>query len=384
MRPTLRLGRVFGIEVGLNWSLLFIFALIAWSLAASVLPQQVRDQPKVAYWAAGLVGAIVFFLCLLAHELAHSVVARRLGVGVSDITLWLFGGVSRLEGTPRSARAEALITAVGPATSAVLGGLGFLVAWALGTLGAPPLASDLAFWLGWINVALAVFNLLPAFPLDGGRLLSALLWWVRGSRTRGVVGAARAGRVFAALLIALGLIVLFFQDVLQGVWLAFIGWFLLSAAGAEESQVVTRELLGPVRVAEAMSAPVVVVPDWTTVDAFLSDLAHQHHFSTYPLRDLQGRLSGVVRLRAVLPHARANPPARLRDLATRVDAMPRTTPQETLGDLLDRIGPAIDQRVLVFDGSELVGILSPSDVTRLVALRRATGGRTGSAPAGHV
>jgi Zn-dependent protease/CBS domain-containing protein len=377
MRPTLRLGRVFGIEVGLNWSLLFIFALIAWSLAASVLPEQVPRQSTVAYWAVGIVGAIVFFLCLLAHELAHSVTARRLGVGVSDITLWLFGGVSRLEGAPRSAPAEALITAVGPATSAVLGGLGFLIAWALGTLGAPPLAADLAFWLGWINLALAVFNLLPAFPLDGGRLLGSLLWWRSGSRTRGVVWAARAGRVVAGLLIALGLVVLFFQDVLQGVWLAFIGWFLLSAAGAEESQVVTRELLGPVRVADAMSAPVVVVPDWTTVDAFLSDLAHQHHFSTYPLRDLEGRLSGVVRLRALVPAARADPPRRLRDLATSLDAMPRATPQESLGELLERIGPAIEQRVLVFDGEELVGILSPSDVTRTVTLRRATGARAG-------
>jgi Zn-dependent protease/predicted transcriptional regulator len=377
MRPTLRVGRVFGIEIGLNWSLLFIFALIAWSLAASVLPAQVPGQTTVAYWAAGVVGAVVFFLCLLAHELAHSVMARRLGVGVSDITLWLFGGVSRLESSPRSAPAEALITAVGPATSLVLGGVGFLLAWGLSALGAPPLVADLVFWLGWINVALGVFNLLPAFPLDGGRLLSALLWWRTGSRSRGVVWAARTGRVFAGLLIALGLVVLFFQDVLQGVWLAFIGWFLLSAAGAEESQEVNRELLAPVKVRDAMSAPVVVVPDWTTADAFLSDVAPSHHFSTYPLRDLQGRLSGVVRLRAVVHAARADPPRRLRDLATSIDALPRTTPDEGLSALLERLGPAIEQRVLVFEGEDLVGILSPADVTRILTLRRATEARAG-------
>lgn len=378
MRPTLRLGRVFGIEIGLNWSLLFIFALVAWSLAVSVLPAQVPGQTTAAYWVAGLVGAIVFFLCLLAHELAHSVVARSLGVGVSDITLWLFGGVSRLESSPKNARDEAAITAVGPATSLVLGGLGFLVAGALSVVGAPALIADLAFWLGWINVALAVFNLLPGFPLDGGRLLSALLWWRTGSRSRGVVGAVWVGRVFAGLLIALGLVVLFFGDVLQGIWLAFIGWFLLSAAGAEQAQEESRELLAPVKVRDAMSAPVVVLPDWMTADAFLTDVAPGHHFTTYPLRDLQGRLSGIVRLRAVVHAARADPPRRLHDLATSVDVLPRAAPDESLGQLLERIGPAIEQRVLVFDGDDLVGILSPADVTRIIALRRAT-----RAPAGE-
>jgi Zn-dependent protease/CBS domain-containing protein len=374
MAPSIRLGRIFGIEIGANWSLLFIFALIAWTLATTILPLEVKGQSSVAYWSAGVIGAIAFYVGLLAHELAHAITARRNGVKVSGITLWLFGGVSRLDGEPPNARSEALITAVGPLTSLAVALLALLGAFALAAAGVPALVSDLLFWLGWINLSLAVFNLIPAFPLDGGRLLAAVMWGRRGSRAAGVHSAVRVGRVIAYGMIALGLVEVFLGSVLNGIWIAFLGWFLLSAASAEEAGIVTRALLKSVPVSAAMSSPVIVVPDWLTVDSFLTGVAPQHHVTTYPVHGRTGDLTGVVRLRQAL----TVPPSqrherRLSELAVPIADVPTASPNEDLEVVLRRAGESLDKRVLVFDGGQLVGIVSPADLSRLLALRQAQG-----------
>src|SRR5882672_2435469 len=182
MNENLSLGRIFGIHVGLNWSLLVVAGLIAWSLATSFLPAASPGQTSGAYWTAGLISAFVFLASLLAHELAHSVVAMRRGVKVEGITLWLFGGVSRFSSDTASPGAQALITFVGPLTSLVLGAVFYLVSVAVGG-GAGLLPATLS-WLGYINITLGVFNLVPAFPLDGGRLLQSLIWLRTGDRLR--------------------------------------------------------------------------------------------------------------------------------------------------------------------------------------------------------
>jgi Zn-dependent protease len=379
--PTIRLGRIFGIKIGLNWSLVFIFALVAWTLASSVLPREAAGRPLAAYWAAGVIGALLFYACLLAHELAHALVAVRNGVKVAGITLWLFGGVSQLEGEPQSAGAEALITAVGPLTSLAVAALAYVVGVATVAIGAPVLIPDLLFWLAFLNLALALFNLVPAFPLDGGRLLGSLLWWRTGSRQRGVHEAIQVGRVFAGLMIAGGLIELFLGAVVSGIWIAFIGWFLLSAAGAEEAAITTRTALRSVPVSAAMTSPVVSVQDWVTVEEFLASVAPQYRFTTYLLRDISGNLTGVVRLGELIQASRhGGAGRRLRDYGHPISEIPTARPQDDLEQLLERIGPRLERRVLVFDGDQLVGIVSPADVARLVALRQATARRPGTAP----
>src|SRR5437868_8328657 len=240
MAPTIRLGKILGIDVGLNWSLVFIYALIVWTLATDVLPVDVPNQGALTYWAIGAIGGVVFYACLLAHELAHALVAKRYGVKVSGISLWLFGGVSRLDGEPPSAGAEALIAAVGPLTSFVIAGVALGLMFAAG---ASPLVSDVFAWLAYVNVALGLFNLVPAFPLDGGRLLSSLFWWRQGTRQRGVHSAVRIGRVLAYVMIALGIVLTFTVSVVNGIWLAFIGWFLLSAGSQEEAGSVMKAAL---------------------------------------------------------------------------------------------------------------------------------------------
>lgn len=368
MNPSLRLGRILGIEVGLNWSLIFIFAFMTWSVA-TLLPQAAPGYSDTAYWIAGVAGAVAFYACLLAHELSHALVSRRQGVKVAGITLWLFGGIAKLDGEPKSARSEAMIAGVGPVTSVVIGAVLLGIAFALPDAYALP--ANLLAWLGIVNFSLAAFNLVPAFPLDGGRLLSSIFWWRYGSRQRGVHSAVRIGRVIAYLMIALGVVSLFFGQAVQGIWIAFIGWFLLSAGASEEAGSTVRTMLLGVPVSAAMSSPVVTVPDWLTIEQFLEAVAPQHRFTTYPVHEPSGKLTGVVRLGDLvrLP-SRERGEKHLVDAARPIQGVPTTRPDELLAGLLERIGPGFDQRVLVFDQGNLVGILSPVDVARVVAARQ--------------
>ncbi len=376
MAPTFRLGRVFGIEISANWSLLFVFVLVAWSLGSG-LAADVPGRPQAEYWLGGIAGAAVFYVCLLAHELSHSLVARRQGVRVSGITLWLFGGVSRLDGEPKGAAAEAAITAAGPLASLVVAALFYVLSVAFASArGHAGLISDLLGWLAGINLVLALFNLVPAFPLDGGRLLSSLLWWRSGSRRTGVHQAVRVGRVVAYGMIALGLIELFFGLPLNGAWIVFLGWFLLSAASQEETGSAVRDLLRSVPVSAAMSSPVATIPDWITVEQFLTGVAPGHAFTTYLLHDASGALTGVVRLAELLRGHRPGPETRLGQVAQPISSMPTARPGEDLAGLLERVGSNLERRVLVYDGGKLVGILSPVDIARVVSLREAAGRRS--------
>ena len=368
MTPSIRLGRIFGIEVGFNWSLIFIFAWITWLLATAILPASASGYPPLLYWVISAVGALLFYACLLAHELSHALVARSHGVKVAGITLWLFGGVSRLEGEPTSARSEALIAGVGPLTSFVVAGIAFVLALITSN---SALLSSLFGWLLFVNLALGLFNLVPAFPLDGGRLLSSIFWWRTGSRQRGVHNAVRVGRVFAYLMIAAGVLELFLGEVANGIWIAFLGWFLLSAAAQEEAGSTVRTLLRSVPVSAAMTSPVVTLPDWVTIEQFLESVAPNHSFTTYPVHEPSGKLTGVVRLADLvrLPSGeRAS--KHLIDVARPIADVPKTNSREDLSALIQRVGLGLDQRVLVFEGGNLVGIVSPADVARVITVRQ--------------
>ena len=364
---SVRLGKILGIEVGFNWSLVFIVGLIVYQLALGVFPQDVPGMPALTYWLAGAIAAIAFVSCLLAHELAHSVVARGRGVRVSGITLWLFGGVAQLDGEPRTARDEAVIAGVGPLTSLAIAAVAAVLWYATRSL---TLVAEVLLWLTVVNVALAVFNLVPAFPLDGGRLLSAVFWWRQGTRERGVHSAVRIGRVLAIVMIGLGVVLAVTVSIFNGIWLAIIGWFLLNAGSREEAGSVMKTALRSVPVSAAMTSPVVTIPDWLTIGQFLESVAPEHPFTTYPLHDPAGNLTGVVRLGDLVKLGREAADGRLSSVGRPISEIPTTRPDETLSALIDRIGAAIENRVLVFDQGRLVGIVSPIDVARLIAVRQ--------------
>ena len=371
--PTIRLGRLFGIEIGFNWSLIFIFVLIAGAVATQWLPSTAPGHAATTYWLVGLAGAILFYASLIAHEMSHALVARRNGVKVAGITLWLFGGVSRLDGEPPSAGSEALIAGVGPLTSLGVAAIAFGVAY----FTANDLVGSLFSWLTTVNVALAIFNLIPAFPLDGGRLLSSVLWWRSGSRQAGVHNAVRVGRIFAYVMIAGGgVLALVFGQVINGVWLAFVGWFLLSAGSSEEAGSNIRSLLRFIPVSAAMTSPVVTLPDWVTVEQFLESIAPNHSFTTYPIHEPSGKLTGMVRLSDLVRiPAQDRRSKHLIDVARPISEVPVTNPREDLVGLIQRLGAGMDQRVLVFDNGQLVGILSPADIARLLSVRQTLAGR---------
>ena len=229
MNESIHLGRIGRTRIGLNWTLIPVAFFITWGLADG-LPHEVAGYPAGAYWLAGALTALAFYASLLAHELAHAVLARRQGLSVRGIVLWLFGGMAQIEGDSPDAGAEFRMAAVGPLTSFVVAGLAAAGAWALSGLGALPLVAAALAWLAGINVLLGAFNLLPAYPLDGGRVLRAILWRRSGDRDRATVGAARTGRALGLALVAFGLYETLFVGNYSGLWLALVGWFISGSA----------------------------------------------------------------------------------------------------------------------------------------------------------
>ncbi|WP_433686914.1 site-2 protease family protein [Micromonospora carbonacea] len=366
MRASFRIGRIAGVPVGVNWSVLVIFALIAWGLAGSQFPRSYPGRPTWAYVLAGLSAAVVFFLGLLAHEVSHAVVAKRNGLEVSGITLWLFGGVAELRGEARDPGAELRIAGVGPLVSLIVGVFFGGVAALLALAGVHGLLLGALAWLAGINVLLAVFNVLPAAPLDGGRLLRAAVWKATGDRTRASVVAARAGWVLGALLIGLGLWQFLRGAGVGGLWLALIGWFLIGAAGMEERQARLGSALRGVRVADVMTPqPQTASGDMTVAD-FVDHYLFAYRHSALPLTD-DGRPVGLVTLDRVrgIP-AEARSATRLAEVACRADQLVLADPDEQLTDLLPRLSECADGRALVVAGGRLVGIVSPSDISRAV------------------
>ncbi|MFD5662636.1 site-2 protease family protein [Streptomyces hirsutus] len=379
MRATFVLGRIAGVRVGVHWSVLLIFGIIVFGLSQGRLPETHPGRSWALYWAAGLCTALVFFASLLAHELAHAVVARRNGVEVDDIVLWFLGGAARLRTEASSPGAELRIAGVGPLVSLLLGGLFALGAWLLDLASGPGVVVEMVAWLAGINVLLAVFNALPAAPLDGGRLLRAFLWWRTGDRLRATAGATAAGRVLGWLLVALGLIAFMRTGTFGALWLALIGWFLIAAATAEGRQAQLRGVLAGVPVRDAMTPEPLTVPADTTVAGFLTSARYRYRHSAFPVID-DGVPVGLV----TLDSARKAPRAEDRAVTVREVMMPlsQTTvvgPDSPLADLLPRMEPGAEHRVLVVDDGRLVGIVSLSDVSRTMTwlMRTAPGRRDG-------
>jgi Zn-dependent protease len=381
MTASLRLGRIAGIQIGASWSVLFIALLIAWSLAGGILPVQAPGLQPSVYWLGAAVATGLFLGSLLAHELGHAVVARRAGLRVRGITLWLLGGVAQLGDEPDSPRDDLRVALVGPAISLALG-VGFgLAAVALGAVGAPALATTVAAWLAIGNTALAVFNLIPAAPLDGGRVLRALLWRRHGDRTRAAVTATVAGQVAGFALIAYGLLGFLFHWGIGTLWTALIGWFLVGAARQEREYTLARQGLQGLRVGDIMRPTPAPAPAWFTVDAFLRDhvapsppawpswAGAAAAPTALPLRSFDGQPAGVVTvaaLEAVPPHRRHQ--VRAGDVAVPMWALLVSRPDEPVTELLDRLGDGTRIAVVVA-GGEPVGVVTGAEIARAARQR---------------
>jgi Zn-dependent protease len=360
------LGRVGGVEVRINWSWLVIFALLVWSLAQGVFPSQNPGLSDGVHLAMAIAAALLFFASLLLHELGHAWQARREGVEIDGITLWLFGGVSQFKTRFTSAGAEFRIAIAGPLVSVVLG-LGFVL---LALSGLPSAVDGVAAWLGYINLTLAAFNLIPALPLDGGRVLRAALWQARGDLGWATRIATDIGRGFGYLFIGVGIAMFIFQGSFSGAWLAFIGWFLLQAASAEARYIATEAALGGLRVRDLMERNPVTVDGDLTVAQFMDDVAPSRRFTTYPVVDA-GRPIGLLAFSSVAAVPRSDwERRRVRDAMIPLDRVPLLTEDATAVEALAALSPPGSNRGLVIEDGHLAGLLSITDLARALEVGR--------------
>lgn len=364
------IGRVCGFPLTVHWSVLIVLWLFTWSLASG-LAETTAGRPSVVYWTAGLVGASTLLASLLLHELTHAIVARRHGVTVKSIQLWLLGGVARLADEPTTPRTAFWVAASGPLTSFVLAG-GFTCAAVLFRVAAvSDVVIAVTWWLAGVNLILALFNLLPAAPLDGGRLLRAVLWHRQGDAVRSAVTAARAGRIVGCGLICFGLLEVMVGAIVGGLWLMFVGWFLFTAARDEEWSVLTRRALADAVVGDVATAAPHTVPAWITIDRFIEDYLLVDRHSGYPVLARDGSLTGLITLtqvRSVPFGERAT--TTVGEAAQSLDHVPTAALNEPVFALIERLAETGAKRALVLDSGLLVGIVTSGDLTRLIDVVR--------------
>jgi Zn-dependent protease len=360
------IGRFGGVEVRLHWSLLAVFALIVWSLADGVFPSENPGLSDGTYLAMAIVAAFLFLASILLHELGHSWVARREGIEVDSITLWLFGGVAQFKDRFTSAGAEFRVALSGPLVSIGLGVVFVLIAIA----SLPSAVDGVAAWLGYINLVLAAFNLLPASPLDGGRVLHAALWRAKADYAWATRVASEIGQGFGYLFIALGLVMFVFQGSFSGAWLAFIGWYLLQGARAEARYVATEQALGGVRVRDLMVRQPVTVDADSTIGRFMDEVAWSQRFTTYPVLE-RARPVGLLAFASVAAVPRSEwDTQRVRDTMIPLDQVPLLTEDETAVDALADLSAPRANRGLVVDNGHLAGLLSITDLARALEVGR--------------
>jgi len=365
-RGTLRIARISGIDVEAHWSWLLIVGLLVWSLTAAVFPDTNPGLGDGAYAAMGVAAALLLFVSLAAHELGHALQARREGMRIEGITLWVLGGVARFSGAFPSALAELRIALAGPLVSLVLGAA-FLAAALL--LSLPPEVDGVLHWLGTMNLVLLAFNMIPALPLDGGRVLRAALWARSGDHAAATRSAVTIANAFGRFLVAAGIVLVLLTGALGGLWFALIGWFLLNAAAGEGMLAADPAQHGP-RVADVMVAEPVEVRPGMPVQQFLDDVVATHRHLVYPVVGIDGPV-GLVSFRDAL-RLRADERGttsveHVMVPLARVLVLDGERPLvEAVGDLM---GAPLRRALVVLDGRR-PGLLSTTDALRALELLR--------------
>lgn len=373
MESSFRLFRFRGIDIGANWSWLLVFALLVFGLWQG-FPRTYPDLSSQAGFAMAVVAVAIFFVSLLLHELGHAVVAIREGMEIDGITLWFFGGVARFKGMFPSAGAEFRIAIAGPVVTAVLVGLFGVITLLLNAVDAPAYVIGVTDYLTRINGLLLGFNLVPALPLDGGRVLRAYLWYRQQNFTAATVSAARAGRAFGIVLIVVGVIGLFTGAGYSGLPLAFIGWFLMQAAQAESSFAEFRQAVGGQRVRNLMSPDPETVGPRRSIKGFIDSVAHARGHSTYPVVE-RGRLVGLVSLRLAARVPEAERATRtVGQVMLPASDVPIVGPDDQVTDAVLKLQEGAGRAVVV-DGGKVAGILSRSDIARAIEIEKVRGPR---------
>ncbi|MGF1937902.1 MAG: site-2 protease family protein [Nostoc sp. ChiQUE02] len=368
-----RLGSIFGFEIRIDLSWLLIVFLILWTLSAGLFPANYPGLSDATYFGMGLVATFLFFASLLAHELSHSFVARAKGVPVEGITLFIFGGVSRTRMDAENPDDEFQIAIVGPFTSLVLAAFFGLIAYIGRNAGWSIVVTGVASYLGTINLILAIFNMLPGFPLDGGRVFRSLIWKYTGNQKKATKIASTSGKWLAYLLIALGFWELFGSALLSGLWLILIGWFLYNAAEAGYEELLICTSLEGVRAQEIMTPH----PETVNADLTLQDLVDKYFLSrryqSFPVTQ-DSHPVGIITLNQVKDVPREEWIYRtVRDAMIPTDTEATARPEEQMSQVLEKMQESGVRRVLVTQNGSLKGIITANDVAHWLQRQRDLG-----------
>jgi Zn-dependent protease/CBS domain-containing protein len=366
VRRGIRLGKIFGIEIDIDYSWIFIFLLLVFLLGYSYFPQVVRGGAPGGYWLAAVITTVFFFLSVVVHELAHSIVATRAGLPVRNITLFFFGGVSQITDEPKSAWDEFKMAIVGPLTSLILGII--LIAVALAVRGRSNLlVLNAVYYLGIINVLLGIFNLLPGFPLDGGRVFRSIVWGITHNLVRSTFIAAVVGQGVGWLLIFGGVLLAFTVagGIFQGVWLVLIGWFLVNAARSSYQQVVVREALVQVPVTTIMNPQVAAISPEMTIEQVVHDYFLRESPSALPVEEGE-RLLGMVSIDDVRKVRRERwTTTTVRDIMEPVTEEVTLHPEDDAWDAASRMAETNRDRLLVTsEGGFVDGVVTQGAIAR--------------------
>jgi Zn-dependent protease len=379
----IRLIRLFGFPISVDISWLIILALITWSLAEAVFRPALPDASEGDRLILGFVTALAFFLCIVLHEMGHALVARSRGIPIRGMTLFLFGGVAELAAEPPSASSEFLMAIAGPLVTVFLSGLFFVLSLLATGLGWAASIEMIFRYLALINLSLLVLNLLPAFPLDGGRVFRSILWGITGNLRRATRWATAIGQGFAWLLIACGVVEFFQGNIVGGIWLGLIGMFLNNAARASYQQVVLQQALKGEPVSRFMNLQPIVVPPSLDLRSWVEDYVYRYHRKAFPVAS-NGHLEGYISTQALARFPRAEWDRHtvaevMRQDLQAVTISPQTDALEALGRM-QRTGAS---RLLVSNGTQLLGIVSLKDLLRFLNLKIELESVGDAHPTGH-
>jgi len=372
MKSSFRLFKIAGIGIGIPYSWLLIFPFFTYTLAQLYFPSVFPGWSIATYWIAGAISALAIFVSVLLHELAHSLVARANGIPVHSITLFILGGVSNLEEEPQKPWSEFAMAIVGPVTSLVLGFILWGIGRGLGVSSTSNAALAVIYYLGVINIYLGIFNLLPGFPLDGGRVLRSIIWGSTGNLIRATNIAGFVGQLFGWVLIGIGVYFVVIGNIFNGLWFAFIGWFLMSAADASRKDVRLKERLSGVKVRQLMNMNVPTIAPETSVQDMVAGIFRRQQDRAVPVCQ-GGQLAGIATITDVkkVPQEKwaATP---VGEIMTRGNLY-TVSPDDNLQMAMELIAKHDINQVLIKDGGKCAGLLTRADIIRYIQMSQELG-----------
>lgn len=371
MRNSFQIGRIFGISIRIDYSWFIIFAMLLWSLSTHYFPEMYRWRTLSTYWIMGFITAIAFFMSILAHELAHSLVSKAKGVSVESITLFIFGGVAQVTDEPRKPSNEFWMALSGPLTSLALAGIFGAFYLSLRYVATPVRA--MFAWLTGINMSVAIFNLIPGFPLDGGRLLRAIVWKITGDLRKSTRVASIVGRVVAYLFVFWGLWRLFYGDWIGGVWIAFIGWFLDRAATSSYRQLALKELMQAIKVKDVMIRECRSLPKELTIRELVDGYIFHTSFQCFPVVD-NNVVLGIITIQEIKQIPREQWSfVTVEDAMIPLEKMKSVKPDDDLFTVLQKMNSDNVSQLPVVENDQLIGLISRDSLINAINIKSELG-----------